>query len=146
MPVLLIAAALLADNDLPKEVREAFDQAAEIELYSLNPNPDREKTDFHGWQSLGKTTLKGEDLKTVRDAVEKGRKESTGDVAGCFIPRHGIRIVREKKTYDLVICYQCLSAAVYDGDKKVGSFLTTRDPVAVLNKVLSAAKVPLPKD
>ena len=138
-----------ADNDLPKEVREAFEKATEFELYSLDPAREIKKDDkvmlFHDWKVLGKTTLKGDDAKQVRTAIDKGRKDSDGSVAACFIPRHGVRIVHDKKTFDVVICYQCLSATIYEGDKRIGSFLTTQSPASILNRVLENAKVPLPK-
>jgi hypothetical protein len=141
------------DNEIPKEAREAFAKATECELYSIDParlpekNDEAKKADlFHGWKILGKTTLKGDDVKKVRAAIEKGAKDSDGSVAGCFNPRHGVRIVHDKKTYDLVICYECLSATVYSGEERIGSFLTSHSPGKTLNKVLSDAKVPLPKE
>lgn len=134
------------NNDWPGDVREAFEKAAEFDLYSLDPSDGgREAVGFHGWKILGKTLVKEEVAKKVRDAVDKGRRESDGTVAKCFEPRHGIRIVREKKTYDLVICYACLSAEVYEGEEMRSRFLTTPAPAEVLNKVLADAKVPLPK-
>ena len=133
------------DNELPKKAGEAFAAAKEFELYSLDPNSqEKGREKFHGWHILGKTLLKGEDLIKVRDAVEKGRKESNGDVAGCFSPRHGIRIVQEKVTIDLVICFACLSATVFDGETRIGAFLTTHAPGPILKDVLIAANVPVP--
>jgi hypothetical protein len=137
------------DNEIPKEAKEAFDKAAQFELYSLDPDrlaSKDEKVDlFHGWKVLGKIVVKGADAKKVRAAVEKGVRDSDGSVAACFNPRHGIRIVTDKKTYDLVICYECLSATVYQGEERAGSFLTARGPENALNGVLRDAKVPLPK-
>lgn len=137
------------DNDFPKEVREAFEKATEFDLYSLDPDRQGKKSDkdtlFHDWKVLGKTTLKGDDAKKVRAAIDKGRKDSDGSVAACFNPRHGVRIVQDKKTIDLVICYECHSATIYEGDKRIGSFLTARSPSPILNKVLTDAKIPLPK-
>jgi hypothetical protein len=151
MTTLFVALACLVspafDNEIPKGAREAFEKTAEFDLYSLDPSQGRKKDgdgNFHGWKVLGKTTLKGADAKTVRDAVEKGRRESNGLVAGCFNPRHGIRFTVDQKTYDIVLCYECLSADVYGGDHELGRFLTTAGPADALNKALRAAKVPLP--
>lgn len=147
--VLMGGSARAADNDLPKEVREAFDKASEFELYSLDPARPIKKNDkdvlFHDWKVLGKTTLKGEDARKVRSAIDKGRKDSDGLVAACFNPRHGVRFVRDKKTYDIVICYECLSATIYEGEKRLGQFLTTQSPAPILNRTLENAEVPLPK-
>ena len=139
----LVMAAAARGNEIPKGAAEAFEKATEFDLYSLDPGADGVKGGFHGWKVLGKTSLKGDDVKKVRDAVEKGRKESDGTQAKCFEPRHGIRIVQEKKTYDLVICYTCFSADVFEGETRLGGFLTTRGPAEFLNKVLKDAKVPL---
>jgi len=72
--ITLALAAMLA-RDYPKEAQEAFEKATEFELYSLDPSKEV-KDGFHGWTILGKTAIKGEDVKKVREAVEKGRKDS----------------------------------------------------------------------
>lgn len=148
--IAICGSAVARDNEIPKEVREILDKATEFELYSIDPARLTEKKDekelFHGWKILGKTALKGDAVKTVRKAVEKGVNDSDGSVAACFNPRHGIRLVHEQKTYDIVICYECLSANVYRGEEKIGSFLTAHAPAKVLNKVLTDAKVTLAKD
>jgi hypothetical protein len=66
-------------------------------------------------------------------------------VAGCFLPRHGLHFTQDKKTYDFVLCFQCLSVQIFEGETQVGSFLTTASPLRTLNKVLRDAKVPLPR-
>lgn len=143
--------AMVADvgNEMPKEAKEAFQKAAEFDLYSLDPSPegrnDKSPERFHGWKVLGKIALKGDTARTIHDAIEKGREDSDGKVAACFNPRHGVRIVQDQKTFDLVICFECLSAEVYEGDKQLGSFLTTSTPTKVVNKALTDARVPLPK-
>src|ERR1043165_8065588 len=104
---LAFGAATTPGNDMPKTVREAFEKATEFELYSLDPDrvegnqkgPDA----FPGWAVLGKTTVKGDTIAVVRNAIEKGRKESEGIVAACFLPRHGLRFTGDKKTYDFVL-------------------------------------------
>jgi hypothetical protein len=146
--VVLAGRGAAADNEIPKEARAAFDKAEEFELYSLDPARDiggAKAATLHGWKVLGKVTIKGADAKKVRQAVEKGVKDSDGSVAACFNPRHGIRVTDGKTTYDLVICYECLSASVFVGDDRVSSFLTARGPEGTLNNVLKDAKVPLPK-
>jgi hypothetical protein len=133
------------------DVRKAYENAAQIELYSLDPhfwvenNKAFKSGAYHGWEPLGKTTLKGDDARKVLNAVDKGRSDSDGKSFKCFDPRHGIRIVAGQKIYDLVICYACGNAMIFEGDKDIGGFLTTGSPAAILNKVLVDSKVPLPK-
>jgi hypothetical protein len=135
--------------EIPADVRSALAKADSWELYSLDPEQrkDPPKATFHDWRVLGKTTIKDADTrKRLLVALEKGAKDNDGTVAGCFNPRHGIRVKSGDKTIDLVICFECYSAAIYTGDEKTGSFLTTRSPQPALNKVLTDAKVPLAKD
>jgi len=132
---------------MPLEARTVFENASNFELYRLDPSPTtfnvNDKQSFHGWKILGKTAVKGEDVKAIWAAVKKGIKDSDGKVAACFNPRHGIRIVQDKKTYDFVICFECLTANIYKDDVEIGQYLTTNSPAAVLNRVLRAAKVPM---
>ena len=88
--------------------------------------------------------MKGDLALQLRKALEKGMDENKAAKGACFIPRHGIRLVREKKTYDLVICFQCLQICVYEGEKEVGWSLTSQSPAELFNKTLADAKVPLP--
>lgn len=128
-------------GELPKEVQEAFAKAESIELYSLSPFRELKPTEgFRGWLIMGKTIVK--EPKAVLEAVEKGAKDSDGKVAKCFEPRHGIRA----GDVDLVICFACLQTYVYQGEKRVASFPTTREPAALLNKILSNAGIPLAGD
>ena len=134
---------------LPKEAKAILDGAEKMELYSLDPaggplKKDAAKNGFHGWKVLGKTQLKeAKTRKSVMTAIHKGIPENFG-AAGCFHPRHGIRATLKDKTVDLVICFECGSMTVYNGEK-VNVVYTSASPQPVLDKVLTAAKVPLPK-
>lgn len=135
-------------QELPKEAKAILDQAEQIELYSLDPTggmlkKDVEKDGFHGWKVLGKTKLAdAKERKKVMTAIHKGIADSFGP-AGCFHPRHGIRATLKDKTVDLVICFECASMIVYHGEK-ANSVWTAASPQRRLDKVLEAAKVPLP--
>ncbi len=132
---------------LPEKAKAILDQASSIELYSLDPiesekSPPKDGG-LHGWKVLGKTTaegnLKQEMLTAVTTAI--GQK-ATG--ARCFWPRHAIRAVHEGKTVDLVICYECSWVYVFFDKDQKPTILTTSSAQEALDKVLRAAKVPLP--
>ena len=134
--------------EIPADAKAALEKATEWELYSLDPSRLKEppEDNFHGWKVLGKTTVKdAETRKKLLAALDKGAKDNDGTVAGCFNPRHGIRVKAGDTTIDLVICFECFSASVFAGDERSGSFLTTASPQPALDKVLTDAKVPLPK-
>lgn len=134
------------DNKLPAEVAAILEKADTVELLSLQPKADPEAKDsFHQYKILGKTTLKGADATKLVATVQKGIKDSDGTIARCFNPRHGLRASFEGKTAELVICYECNSIECFIGDKRVGTYTaTTSTPGTELNKILTAAKAPLP--
>jgi len=149
---LLAGTALAApkeENKVPDEVKAILDKADSFELYSLDPNFLKDVKDgFHGFKVLGKTEVKEADTrKALVAATVKGAAENKGEVARCFEPRHGIRLTRDKKTVDLVICFHCAQVRVYahGAEKATGEFLTTNSPQPTFDMVLRDAKVPLPK-
>lgn len=144
-------------NAMPAEAQAILEKATPYELLSLEPSgsdddedKDKKVEKFHGWRVLGKTAVKEADArKTVLTALVKGMAENDGSAAKCFNPRHGLRAVHDKKTVDLVICFECLQVEVYVDGKQVhpagarGPFLTSESPQPTLDMLLKDAKVPL---
>jgi hypothetical protein len=128
------------------EGRALLEEAEQFELLSISPNrpKDKPKDAFHGWQVLGKTTVKdAETRKKLVAAFKKGVEENHGTMALCFSPRHGIRVTQNGKTADFVICFQCYQVKVIVGDKQWKDFLITKSPESTFDAVLKEAKVPL---
>ena len=145
---------LTPTNRIPDAVQKALDKSETFVLYSLEPGTgirrpekaDPKKEYFHGYEVLGAAEVKAaEDRKRVAEAIRQGAEDNSGTVAGCFIPRHGLRLKSGDETIDLVICFQCLSVQVYVNDKSEKGFLTTGEPQPALDAVLKAAGVKLPK-
>ncbi len=129
---------------LPTAVATALEKAGELELYSLDGDL-KQNGEWHGAKVLGKTTVKGADAKKVATGLAKGVADGDSG-AKCFIPRHGVRVTHDKKTYDLVICFECHWVYVYtDADDKPQRFATTGAAEKAINELLTAAKVPLAK-
>jgi hypothetical protein len=148
--VILLASAALAEdkkleNKLPEAVAMALDKAEVIEVYSLDGGTNV-KDGWHGAKVLGKTTVKkAADRKSLSTAVKKGVEDGTNG-ARCFIPRHGINVKYDDKTYDLVICFECSWVYIYmEGADKPLVLMTADSPQKTLNKILTDAKVPLAK-
>jgi hypothetical protein len=137
------------DNPIPEEFRKALDKAQAVELYSLDPSapPDKGDPEFHGWKVLGKTDVKKAAQAKLVAAFQKGVAEANPKVsAGCFRPRHGIRVQLDGKPYDFVICFECVAVLIYGGKaEKNAGFHVTRSPADLFNKTLTEAKVKLPK-
>lgn len=147
---------VLPQNRIPDVVEKALDAAEVYEVYSLDPEPKFDangkkivvKDEFHGYQVLGKTEVKGADVrKQLADALRLGAEDNYGSAAGCFHPRHGLRLKAGGKTVDLVLCFECLSVPVYlDGDEKPKEgFKTSPGPQPAFDAVLKTAKIALPK-
>lgn len=138
-------AAPPAENKLPDELVKLL-YKSKIELYSLLPErimeKGKEESGFYGWKVLGKTTLSDADRKAVLDAVIKGIADSDGTAAKCFDPRHGLGITYENKTAGFTICFECYQL-IGHGTGTSGPLTTTRAPQVLLDKILTAAQVPL---
>ena len=141
--------ARAADNPIPDEFKKALAKAETLELYSLDPSTPKEKgdADFHGWKVLGKTEVKKEALTKLVGAFKKGVEEADQKVsAGCFRPRHAIRVQLDGKSYDFVICFECVQVLIYgEKAKENDGFHVSGSPTEVFNKSLTDAKVKLPK-
>jgi hypothetical protein len=140
-------------SPIPAPVETAFEKADEVTLLSLDPDsaygriPEgtpKDAEQFHKSVVLGKTVVKDAAVqKALFDAFRAGVNDHDGSVAGCFIPRHGLRIKTGDRTVDLVICFECAQVAVYENDKAVGqNVLISRSPRAAFNTALRDAKVP----
>jgi hypothetical protein len=145
---LLLAGYAVRGDSIPAGTRDVLTKADSFELYSLDPDPRNRPAEngFHGWKVLGKTTVKDAEVRQkLVTALEKAAAANDGSVAGCFNPRHGIRVKRGDKTLDLVICFQCFQVEVFDGDKRDKGFLITDAARDAFNKVLKDADLPLAK-
>lgn len=145
---LFAAAARGAEpNELPAEPKAILEKSEKFELFSLDPAAgDKNKDGFHGWKILGATIIKDADVRArIVAALEKGVENGPANGAKCFDPRHGIRVTKDNKTVDFVICFECRYVAVFAADKHLKTCLTTDDPQPVFDTVLKEAKVPLPK-
>jgi hypothetical protein len=139
-----------AGKAIPDEFSKAVDKAEVLDLYSLDPSTPVGKGDaqFHGWKVLGKTEVRKETLAKLVAALKKGADEADQNVsAGCFRPRHGIRVQLDGKSYDFVICFECVVVMLYKDkeEKSTQGFHVTRTPAAVFNTILKDAKVKLPE-
>lgn len=130
----------------PGDSRQVLEQSQQFTLLSLNPSPATfEKEAFHGFGVLGKTEVaEAKKRASLIAALDDGIARAQ-ESAACFNPRHGIRVVRDKKTVELVICFECMNFYVYANGNKSGGGIS-RDPQALFDRVLAEAGVPVAKD
>jgi hypothetical protein len=112
------------------------------------PKPAPDKL-FHDYPILGKVELRdAERLRYVVQSLDNAGQHSTDVRAGCFDPRHGIRVNRDGVVHDLLICYECFAVSIYEGHRLVGfiplntSAQHTATP-HMLNGSLKRAGIPL---
>lgn len=109
--------------------------------YEPGTEPKAAET-FHRYPVLGSVEITDPATKKeILDALHEGLARGT-QLARCFWPRHGVRVVRDGETVDSVICFECGHHEIHQGgDRKV--MPTTSTPQAVLNRHLTAAGIPL---
>jgi hypothetical protein len=144
------AAIAQSGGKLPAGLVAALEKGAPFELYSiLGDFPGHNRTTpesamFHGWPILGKTVVRDAGQKARLAAELAGAMKAFGPndpMAACFFPRHGIRVVHEKNTYDFLICFQCARVEVYAPGNTL--YQVSGAPEKAFDQVLTAAKIPL---
>jgi hypothetical protein len=133
-------------DSIPSAARRALEAPERLELFSLRPGDDETEppNPFHDWEMLGSVNVtNAADRKRLSEALLKGAAENDGEVASCFEPRHALRVTRNRRTFDFVICFECLQVVVYEGDAELGYFLVSESPQPVFNEVLTAAGIEL---
>lgn len=129
----------------PPESYQLFLKAEKLTLYLLKPestNADAEK--FQGYEVAGKT-----EIAEVRHQKElKGafiREMAGAKGAECFNPRHGLRVVSEEKTIDLVISFECNKFVTHFGNEKSEGAVNAQYLESPFNQILQNAGVGVAK-
>jgi hypothetical protein len=143
---LLVAATLFGCGREPSFQIQVPDR---LTLYSIDgrqddhddkPGPDSGKT-FYGYPVLGKVAI---DDPKRREALivafNRGIARSDGTMANCFWPRHALRLEKDGKVTDYLICFQCLQFASYPGQ---GGGAIDRSPQPTFDDELKRAGIPL---
>ena len=142
-------AYLCTGNRIPKAARTLLATADGFRLLSLDPKPlEKQNSDFHDRHVLGAIDIdasQADTRKKLVNALKQAADEGDCAFAGCFIPRHGLRVSRNGKTVDFVICFECHSVLVYFDDEKDSGhvFQISGSTQRVFDDVLRAADIPL---
>jgi hypothetical protein len=127
---------------IPKEGLELLENGQQFTLLSLEPAPWKKSTNsFHGYPILGQVQIKDvNERRTILNALYAG-VSMDGLQALCFDPRHGIHAQTGNQVEDLLICFEC--GQVYFHGVSEGKLSVSGTPAASLNRILSAAHVPI---
>jgi hypothetical protein len=110
--------------------------------------PEQQKGEVvHGYPVLGKVEVTDRDLRReMIAAVKKSIRSPNDSGRNCFFPRHLVRVIKDGKTFDLMICFQCRNYEAYAGEKErypSSKGILSSAAQSLLDKVLSDAYVPL---
>ena len=146
-----IAVAIYPWRGMSWSASRALKNADSYELFSLQPYlqwRDLSQPDFHGFQILGNTIVGDRETRgRLNSSFIAGTREADISPFACFEPRHGIRVVRNGKTTDFLICFTCKQVQVWTGDDANHEyFLVASTPQPVFDEVLKKAGVPLPQN
>jgi len=139
-----------AGAHLPAGFAAALEKGAPFELYSiLGDDPASnmatpESGKFHGWPIIGRTVVSDAGRKARLASEFAGAMKVFGPNdprAACFFPRHGIRVVHERNTYDFLICFECAQVKVYASGNDL--YQVGGGPEKILDQMLTAAGIPL---
>ena len=105
----------------PKNTRTIFENSEQFYFYSLDPSwLSQRKNKFHDWGILGRTPISDKATQLQIRALYFDGIADTNFSAACFNPRHGIRAVKGKDIFDLVICFRCGHSMMYLNGEKLG--------------------------
>jgi len=149
--LLLFPAPVRADPPkLPEEVVKALDSASSVTLYSIQPwgGPDLPEWDFHGHHQLGHVDLTQEKAKQAIAALNDAISTGTANMESlCLInPRHALRVISGRDTYDILICYECGQLELFKNNQRLPFSGTIGRSPGALNGLLQGSHIPLAGD
>jgi len=143
MVLVLAGSGCSREGPVPDELTiYSIDGRSYLDRPQDEPSPVGGET-FHGFPILGKVAItdRGERRK-VWAAIQDGMSGSDGQMAKCFRPRHGVRVVEGGKVVDYVVCFECFRVDIHTGEQTEIRGIT-RDAQPILDRHLTAAGVPL---
>src|SRR5690606_36458438 len=90
---------------------------------------------LHGYHILGRAILDAGDSRIAVEQLRLAVADWDGLVAGCFDPRHALRVVSGGHTYEFLLCYDCNGIAVFRDTVRLTTLGATGSP-QVLNKLM----------
>ena len=136
------------DNVIPVDFEAALEHAEEAYLVSIDrPKESRgfELPKLDEYVVLGQTKLSIEDRGRLAEELRLAVKDWEGAAAGCFKPRHRLRLIHHGATYEFVVCFECSNAELYKNGKIVSMLYLgqARKHSQPFNDILKVAKIKL---
>lgn len=143
-------------QEMPPSAAQALENPGQITLFSLEPWAVSDKnTGARDHKVLGQVTLdQTRGMKAIaafRDAVASVqcsgwflRECHAPPIAFCFNPRHALDVTANGKKFHFLLCYECSQMQIFEDGRPLARLAVAGSP-KVLNALLAAANVPLPK-
>jgi hypothetical protein len=122
-----------------RELWIPYHGASSWTVLSLDPEPKAGADFLSGTRILAKADVRATPgLRKAISDLERASQQKELEPAACFIPRHGLRVVKSGVTYDLLICYECSQLAFYAAGAFVKQlpFATARATSDDLDRIL----------
>ncbi|MCA9000401.1 MAG: hypothetical protein KDB61_00660 [Planctomycetes bacterium] len=132
-------------DELAQPYRDILFQAPSLELIATDPDWPTEEgrkdpAKLHGYTVRGRAPLEArEERLELLEALARGARENNGMVAACFNPRHAIRAEWQGEICELIICFECLTFEVWDGEKRVEVVDLSESPSGTFDRLYEAA-------
>jgi hypothetical protein len=147
-------------NSFNSVALDAFLHPDKALLYSIDPSPGESGSGpmFHGHRILEQAPLKEvqaiKAFEEIRTSARRWISSSRREEYACFDPRHGIRVSKNSQAFDLLICYECGKAVVYQARRNDTQALQSiyfeaakKGPSPqTLNDILSVAGTAIPDE
>jgi hypothetical protein len=138
---------LLVDfgGELAAEYGDILFTDPSLELVALNPDWPTKETQadpntLHGYTVRGRASVDSRALRLeLLEALAKGAKENNGTVAACFNPRHAIVAEVDGKICELIICFECLTCQIWNGNERVDNIDISETPRATFDRIYTDA-------
>jgi hypothetical protein len=118
--------------------------AERIDLFRINPKgiPEgtkEKKKEFHGYELLAEAPVASDEKrKEVAGFLGKTLHWNELRKAACFNPRHGLRAVSGKQTWDFLICFECNRVRIFEGGEQLAelplAFVEGKNPIEQILK------------
>lgn len=114
---------------LPSAALEVARDSTTFEVMTLDPGQEgAADQDFHGHRILWRTIVTDRAAQERIVDIVNGGVSFFASPAKCFNPRHGVRMSHGKRTVDLVICYECGTIQIHEGERSRRRVTTNVQP------------------
>jgi hypothetical protein len=140
----------LLNSVLTADMQQILLHPDEVEIFTIHPDPNNKDEvlykvidRFHGYGVLGQATLEDKvTCELLGSSLVNAIKQGRDDGVLCFEPRHAIRAKRGWSSVDVVVCFHCRNAYVFDSERKSDVVVDIK-ALASWKRVFAEHKLPL---